>query len=241
MYFQYGSYRHPDNEVNLESYDVEAQFSPRGLRSSTIFRMRLKGVFPCSTQAECDARIQELINAYALDGQGDAVLYHDDGSPTQYVLQENHPSAITGVRVLARSWPEGGPVEYATQRTFSLLLESELADESSAVLDWHESLRFIGNCGPQVEVVELATGDPIDVQVKQKTTQKIIQSGWSWGTSGYVLPFGSLWPDSEHQEQQISEPISPKLVGRGFRYFGWKWSYFHTRKVYTVGLPTSHP
>lgn len=242
MYFQYGDYIHPAGEVNLVRFDVHMRPSPRNMRASTVFRMHLEGMFRGDTQAEIHARVTALVNAYATDYH-DATLYHDDGTPTQYQLLDSHPAAITGVRVIERSWPRGGPVEYATQRTFSVTLESEL-DESpstSQCLDWHEELKFVGNTGPLWEMVRFPHIKPRRVDICDFTEMRITQRGYSLGSVGYILPFGALWPDWEHKDQRVLIPTTPKFQGKAHRYYRMDWAYFMELPDYTEGTPTLFP
>lgn len=237
MYAMYGSYRHPENEVNLERFDIHARFSPRGLRYSTVARAHCGIVFAESTQAAIASRISELMTAYSQDGFNWG-LFHDDGTPTRYQLLETDPAQITGVRVLQRSWPSGGPVEYATQRSHSVTIESELADEYSNILDYHETLRFVGNTGAEFETVTLATGSPVQFITAQQTPMRIVQSGYSLGSQVYVLPFGPLYPDYEHHSLRMLNLGTPKFRGRVYQFFPCQWSYTFELPFYTDGTPT---
>jgi hypothetical protein len=235
--FRYGTSDHATAEVKLVSYYKRANYSKRNVRTSLTVGMFVHGWVIADSVANITARITAIENAYAVDGQ-DAVLLLDDGSESPHQLKSSRSDCITGVRVLEFQWVDNDPAEYVTGRHFTAQLEAEYIDAGSQVIFWYESLRFIGNTGPCWELVELPVGPPVPFVSCQQTTQTIIQSGKSLGYLGYVLPFGSLWPDSEHQNRRIFEPGDPEFQGNLLVNYPCEWAYFHSRSVYTEGLPT---
>lgn len=237
MYFRYGSYTHPAGEVNLARYLVREKKSNRGRRISLIHTMFLEGEICAYGQAAITARIEQLIDTYSVNYQ-DAALYQDDGQPTPHSLFNGRPDCISGVRVVQRSWPKGDGAEYATGRTFSITIEAEFDAAESQIIAYEESITIVGNCGPRIEVVELATGAPVLQVLNQKTAQRIIQSGSSIGYGGYVLPFGSLYPTFEHVDRRIEKPGTPAFQGQGYRYYPFQWTYFHSLAIPQTPIPT---
>lgn len=233
--FRYGSYTHPAGEVNLTRMNVRHRLSPRGRRLSTIYTMYLQGEICAGSQSTISQRIDELIAAYSVDYQ-DAALLDNSGNPTRHGLTNDDPFCISGVRVLERSWPKGGPAEYATARTFSVTLEAEYADVESPLVAWQETLRFIGDCGPRFDVIE-TWGGPYPYISTLSTAQRIVQSGVAVGFNAHVDPPGSLFPDIEHRDRRDIELDGGKNQGRLNCYFQTRWTYYHTSGVARAGLP----
>lgn len=225
-YFAYGSFRHEAGQVNLTRMNIAYKHSPRGRRLSRVMTMFLQGEICGDSQSSLTTQINQLISAYSVDYQN-AGLYLDDGSLSPHQLPNDTPECISGVRVMQRSWPKGGPSEYATARTFSVTLQAEYADFESDLVQWEETLEYIGNCGPRYEILETYDG-PYSLLTATRTAQRIIQSGSAVGFRGYVLPPGSLFPLNEHQDRRRVKVGSPKYVGRGFAYYPTAWSYYHT-------------
>lgn len=213
MYWRYGAHRHPDNEVNLVSFQQFPVFSPRGERRTARYRATIMGELQYSSQATLTTKINELINAYAYDGN-DAGLFQDDGTLTNHHLL-NTASCVSGVRVMYRDWPQGDPAEYATKRTFRVILEAEYLEPDSQITEFEETLIFQSDGGPHVEVYDVKRGPPIAVELARRTAQRIIQSGKIVGLQGYplgVMP-GPLFPANEHRHSRIVRVGSPRKYG----------------------------
>lgn len=235
MYFQYGTYRHDDNEVNLTRMNIRYRLSPRGLRLSRIITLYLQGEICEDTQAEITAKVQELINAYSVD-YVNCALHQDDGTATPHGLDNG--TSLTGVHVIQRSWPKGGPSEYATARTFSVTLEAEYPDTDSQLVEWEESLSYVGNTGPRFIVQDTYFG-PFAQLTALKTTQRIVQFGRAVGFTAYVLPPGPLFPLIEHQDRRMVTLGSGKMQGQVACYFPTSWAYHFSTDVSIEAAPTT--
>lgn len=235
--FRYRTLTHPDHEVELVRFYRRASFSKRGVRDKVTIGMFLKGWVVANPQSSITARIQEVEDAYSYDG-GDAVLLLDDGSESPHSLKSSHPTNISGVRVLDFQWVTENPAEYATNRTFTVQLEADYADIVSQIIFWYEQLEFIGNGGPRYELVEFPLGTPLPYRVCEFTKQTIIQSGKSLGYFGYVEPFGSLWPDSLHQDKVRIVRGTPEFNGKLYTNYPMQWTFPHSRSVPTDGTPS---
>lgn len=238
MYAKYGNHQHPANEVNIARMDVRARYSPRLLRTSLIFTIYLEGELLANTQADINDKIGELIAAYEDDGK-DFGFYRDDNSITHHRLPSNVPEAITGTRVINRSWPQGDAAEFATKRTFAITLQAEYTSADSQIFHWEESVEVIGNCGPRWEWVETYEGPVQQIINQQSTVQKIVQSGSAIGYGGYVLPPGSLIPSIEHQDQRRVTFGSAKRQGRLALFYPSSWVYTHTSGTYREVFPVT--
>jgi len=228
VYFQYGAHIHPPSEVNLSNFEVLYRLSERGKRMTKTVRLHLSGELCYTGQAALTTKINELINAYAFDGY-DAVLYQDDGTPTPHAIYQNNADNLTGVKITHRSWPKGDPAEYATARTFYIVLEATFRDLDSEILSFRESIRFMSDGGPGGVWYNMPTGAPRYQQVCQFTTQKIIQCGECVGFDGYPLPRlpGPVLPVYEQRFRRQIDMIGPTLAGRQYTHYGVKWCYYH--------------
>lgn len=223
MYFRYGSYQHPANEVNIDRFVISSRLNDRGRRRSQIYQMHISGELLYSTQAELTAKIAELIAAYDQNFV-DAGFFQDDGAPTPHRLP-NSFDCVSGVQVVQRSWPVGDAAEYATKRTFSVVLQAEYDRPDSEILAYQETFNYIGNGGPCIEVVPQLIGPPLLYQLHEQTAQILVQSGSSVGLNGYVLPPGAVFPAFEHANLRQEVPGSPKFQGLRFQEFPFSWSY----------------
>lgn len=235
MLFRYGNFSHDDGQINLTRMDIRYKRSPRGKRISRINTLHLQGEICQTTQALITSKIEELISVYSNDYQN-CGLYQDDGTVTPHALTNDSPDCLSGVRVVERSWPKGGPAEYATARTFHITLEAEYLDVEDNLVDWQETLEFRGNTGPRVVVEETYFG-PRSYVAALKTSQKIIQSGRAIGMSGYVMPPGALFPQFEHVDQRYVRLGSGINQGRQAAYFSTFFTYYMTALSYTEGAP----
>lgn len=232
MFFKYGTYQHPDNEVNLTSVSEVSTINDRGLIAFTTRRMTLRGELIASTQAALRTKINQLESAYSVRGR-DAALYHDDGTISGHSLPSG--SSLSGTRVISLSYPDGTAAEYATQRTFEIILEAEYP-ANGGVSSWVETLTFLGNGGPTQVYIPLLNG-PWQRQVTtQATSYRAIQSGTAVGLLGYPPVPAPIWPQFllPNTRQNVS---SPKNAGRRFVDYRISWAYSFEANIPLAGTP----
>lgn len=231
MYFKYGNFQHPNGEVNLVRFTVRPRQGRRGTRRELDYEMHLQGelLTQKKTKSECQAelhsKIAALNSAYLFEGF-DAGLYHDDGTPTKHFLQTNHPNNVTQNRILYRSFPTGGPEEYATCRTFAVGIGATFIDAESQIEFFTESITVVGTGGPDIEVVETQYGLEID-QIIPQTKQVIIQEGEAVGLSGYpvlVVP-GPVLPAFERPKLRRYTTTGGRYRGQGYTDYTIRWRY----------------
>ena len=244
MFFTYAGYRHPDNEVKLLSYLSRPLYSPRGKRWLKVVEMHLQievvldvGTIYTTTTAQSFLRdrINDLITRYD-QNYGDAIFYHDDGTPTPHKI--TNADSISGVRIRHRSWPKGDPPEYATTRTGYVVLEAEYLDLDSQIWSWEERCINIGNGAPRWEMQDLVVGYPTPVVLTQRTKQRVIQVGSAIGIGGYPLEYiVPLWPQFEHGDRRRIEPGSPTARGQGYTHYPISWTIEQTLAVPQNNFP----
>lgn len=226
--FKWGSYSHPANEINLVNIDVRNHHSGRGQLHNVLFTYYLRGEICDDSTADITSRIAEIESAYSVEGQ-DCGLYIDASTPTQHVLTNNHPNNLSGNRIIQRpSFPEGGPTEYATGRTYSIIIQALFASPESQVIEYQESVEFYGDCGADVEVWHPIRGAPRLYQRSERTAQRIVQRGHSVGFNGYAEPFGPLYPQYEHRNKRYWKRGSPIFRGRQFTNWPMEWAFVMT-------------
>lgn len=229
--FQYGGYVHPDFEVNLANYTVQTRISPRGKMLSRIYRLHLEGEV-LGESSEITTRLNGILTAYYQQNQ-DAKFYVNGALTPHYAFNSN---SISGVKVMGISHPVADAAEYAVKRTIHIDLQSEQEDPESQLVDWQETVRWVGNTGPREEWFQ-GLIRPRKQRLCLATVQQIIQSGSSIGWAGYVLPPGPLLPLSEHQEQRQVELGTPKSFGQALRLYPCQWTYTHAMSNYTEISP----
>lgn len=231
-YLQWGGYRHPDWEMNLASYTKRARISPRGRIISYIYTMRLEGEILATGATDITTRLQQVINAYLAQNQ-DAKFYVD-GVLTPHQLPNSF--SVTGNKVIEFSHPRGDAAEYAVKRTVAVVLQGEYEDPESQLFDWHETIRWIGDCGPRDDWFA-GFVRPVRQEVCQATTMRIVQSGMAIGWAGYVIPPGPAWPLIEHRPLREIDPGTPRFLGQGHRLYPIRWTYIHETDAYTETFP----
>lgn len=235
MYYKYGQLSFLSGECDLVRTNVTNRISPRGNRLIREVTHNIRALLIADTTADLSSRIQDVQNAFSLDYQ-DAGLWGDDGVPTKHLLV-NDSSCISGVKVLQRSFPEGGGDEYSTARTFSATLYAAYDDADSQLVEWEESLEFIGTCGPVFELTNSWFGPPQFTQVAESSVQHIIQRGSAVGYGAYVIPPGPLFPSNEHLERRDIVLGTPKCMGTQFRYYPISWTYYFSSAIPLSGTP----
>lgn len=239
MYARYGSFQHPDNEANLEHIDYKCRYSTRLRKLTTIITMRIGGeLLPSSsTQAAIDAAIDQLQTAYSTDGFNFG-FFTDAGVLTNHRMISTDANCVCPVRVLSRSFPTGNPSEFAVRRTYSIVLQAEFLTPESNLVEWQESIEYVGNTGPRWEVVETYNG-PIRQLVNLRTSQKIIQSGRAVALRTHILPPGPLLPAFELPDVRYVKLGSGRVVGRMPLFYPTEWTYTHITPSYREIFPTT--
>lgn len=239
MYVTYGAYRHPDNEVNLTSFESITRYSPRNRRMVTKQRMHISGDLIYTGQAALAPKIAQLIDAYATEDQTLA-LWHDDGTVTRHRLESSSTNSnnISGVKIAYRSWPKGDPEEYATARTFYIIAEADYRDLDSELIEYHDRVRIRGTAGPRRRFLEFARG-PAQAQITvQQTLQEIVQEGFAVGFDGWpnVVP-GPISPTNELVDERVIDNQGPTFAGAAFTHYRINWRYVMVHNTNVGGFP----
>jgi hypothetical protein len=240
----YNGYQHPENEVNLASFLVRPLYSSRHRRTLVRYEAHLTGEIIIDdtdtttelAQAKLTTRINELVNAYGVNG-GDYILLDNQGNQTRHSLISG--DSLSGVRVEHRSWPKGDPAEWATHRTFYIVLVAEYVEAESQIVSWQERVQVVGNGGPDWEMRRVRFGLPRPQLLSNFTPVSVVQQGEAVGLQGYPIPPGPIFPAWEHEQLRQITPGSAESYPNGFINFPLRWAYIHTTPTYTEAWPTS--
>ena len=230
------------DRVNLVSMEFIPNISRRGKTQTVLKRMTIEGTI-CATNDSSPTlteRIEAIRDAYDQD-YGDFGLYIN-GVLTSHALFTTHPDNLTGVRVVARSWPKGEPSEYATTRYFRVTLAAMfLPPNVDQTIAFRETVRFVGSSGPIRRFSRRKVGPwPIE-QLYSNSTQMIYQQGEIWGLQGYplgVLPAPLLASGPgviQHVDQNDIQEIGGVWVGRTFLEYGLRYTYPMESNTQTAG------
>lgn len=239
MYFKYGSYQHPDNEVTLAQFQLSNKRNPRGFRTSSVFTIHITGEILGSGQSDLTTKIDALIAAYSDDFK-DAGFYQDDDTPTPHLLVSNHPNNLTGNVITYRSWPSGDLAEYATKRTFAIGIEAEFRNAYSQFVFYEDNMEMVGDGGSAIRWVAQSNGLPILHQDSSSTPQMWIHSGTAVALDAYPLPPPPMFdrPNYLGHLTRIRRK-GPRRYAQGFQEYTTEWYYVYQFQTPNFLLPTA--
>lgn len=238
MNIKIGSHTHPANEVDRITLTQRIVRNRRNRPQYVTKTLTLSGVLiPASaTQASIKTSIEELEAAY-LNERKTVGLYHDDGTASPHVLDTNQ--SISGVRIVSKDYPDAGPAEYATQRSFTFVCEADfLVSGADPFVSWEESLSFDGTCGPKIAWKYTLNGPPQQQTVHQATTQIVTQQGSAVGYFAYPLYPAPLFPQLELQDRRRTVGDGPERSGDSLINWGIRWTYVFESASPLFGRPT---
>jgi hypothetical protein len=228
MIFSYNGYQHPNNECMVTHISRRARYTPRGIPINWIVTMTVEGELIASGQTAIDARIREILNAYALDG-GTAVLLRDDGSETIYKIDGS--VALTN-KVIGPTFPaQDFRAHFATGQPFSIAFVAEIP-VNHAVWSYNETITVIGTGGPRVVWPELDNGLAIPQIVSSNTNVIATQSGYAVGVNAmpeYNLPIYPNNIDLPHGYHVTWEAPNYDENGNKFVRVGWDYHFTSNR------------
>lgn len=245
MYLQYGSYTHALGEARVVITRDPLE-NAAGDYYGYVERWDIEGLLLADDTTALSTAIAALEAAYAAGGYDLTLLLPDGVTPSQHRLLA---ASCKGGTKIARpvSYPVGAGAEYTTFRTYSLAIAGEipLASGQNPIVEWRETLAFVGNGGPRFVVQELRNGPPQIQQVSERTPVRCVQSGRAVGYQHYPFPPQPIWPVFEQREQRQVNLTSPELTGSGasrsFQNYEITWSYSHLAPMPLSGYPHPQP
>ena len=235
MVYKYGSFQHLDGEVIGFSFEKLPHMTDRGARDYSVLRAELLIRALGEDWEEIKAREKAICDAYAFNGR-EFGLFCPDGTTTKNYMPASGPNVIVPPYIAKGPiMPTGEREEYVTKRDIQVVLESIVADPESQIVAYTETIRHVGNCGPQW-VSHKTLVNTLFYSVYPASTQWIIQSGASIGFAGYYLAGAvPILPSQyEHMERRVDIPGKPKRwtnwvwgspVAVQGAYYPWEWEY----------------
>lgn len=245
MYFQFHTYRHDENEIDLTNMQQQRMYSPRNRHVFVRKTLTLMGHFCVTGQSSIKQRILALEEAYLSDFHETAGLYHDDGTPSAHYLP--HDTSLNGIRVLTLDYikEEGG--EYVTGRSYRIVLQADYARQLTLednLYSWEQTITMQGAGGPSWEYIPQFIGPPIRQINALITPQRYVQFGESIGVTGYAGYAVIMWPDNEHRDARMIE--FGTCLKKGHNYdllwpMKWRYVFSFPGPEHEFGVPPINP
>lgn len=225
MRIAWGSYFHTENEAQLVRYDVQPRKSQRGQRLELVYRAHYRGELKdTGGQAAITAKINALIAAYDQNYQ-DFILLDNNGVSTPHSFANTDSRNVSGNRVVYRSWDGIDPVEYATIRTYEIVVEAVMAQPESNLVYLTERITYIGT-GGLVWSADNTQYGPQATVLYPSSWRHVLQDGYAVYYTGPATPNGPIFPENfEHLEQRRIVPMEPQFRGQGYTHYGISWHY----------------
>jgi hypothetical protein len=246
-------YQHLPNTASITFHVVPYRSKTRGRRYAVEYIMTVQGELPACHPTDpsitLEAQIEELILAYSTNRKTLA-LYNDDGTATPHILDATDcggsgsgSTLVDGPWLERRSWPQGDRGEYASHRTYFIEMHcihdmTEPGDATSQIIEYHESIRYVGNGGPIWRIRYDQSSNAVTMQVVPKTPVHLVQSGWSKGWGGYVLPSAAVQPAYVHNDRVVEIYHSPTIGTCKTKEYVMQWSYPMTIPLYAFTAPS---
>lgn len=237
MQVQYGTYTHPDNECTVVI--ARQGIFDRGICTKIRETWTIDGIINIVDGQDIDdisGRIAEIETAYATHGLNVSLI--GPSGPTSHALTSDN--CLGGTRIVVPpSFPKGDGTEYATIRTFSVVIEGDIltTDGNGGLMEFRESLEFTGG-GPRWVIIETRRGLGVRQQVSEYVPYRVRQSGQAVGVTGWPNIPAPLWPANEHQDRRVIVRSAPERVGPSFTGWPVTWSYEFESTTALTGLPT---
>lgn len=239
--YRYGGLTHEDGEVVDHRITQVAHHTKRSWRDTAVMSVELHiQVIKC-TEAEVNARVDEILGYYIGNNDVKWGIYLSDGSESLHIIDPADPRTIRGPMVVDARFKSGSQEEMVVKREFSITLEWLYLCPESEIIEYEEKITHYGNGGGAWRMQNVVNGPPRDYWVWPATSMIIVQEGTSKGLEGYYLtgsfPHPLIPPQWEHQEQRIITPGKPLHLGNRFLYYPWHWRFVFEVPVYTLAIP----
>lgn len=228
MFVRYGTFDFFPWEAGLSVF-AEHIRSKRGFKHLQNVRFDIRGEICESDQYDTNARLQQIVNAFSVDGQS-CGLVHDDGTRTHHWMPNSYeePRNLTDVQVFHQRLPETRDGEFVSGRNFELGVSSLYLDPTSEILEYHDTLDRVSNAGPQWRWRRDPRWGFYPYIESPATMQRMFQRGYAIGATRYPLPPAPLYPppfeDNVARRVKFSGPSRYPNGLTGFRV-DWQYTY----------------
>lgn len=194
MYLKYGSYSHGSNECAI-AISKQAIHTPDHGLTAVVERWEIMGELHAATVAALTTAINALEAAYATHG-GDLALYEDGGTITSHAIISNQTNSGTKI-VQPPHYPEGKGAEYATFRSYAIVVEAERPVVATGLISYAETISTQGTGGPEWGYLLPITGPPQPQVFTQFSIATIVQEGYAVALDAYPLANPPVLPNDE--------------------------------------------
>jgi len=214
-----GGYTHTDNEVNLVMVDYRTRYSPRNRSLTQTRTMHITGELIYTDTATIVQHANNVFNAYT-DGKD---FTYTVGGVVAHSLS-NSGDCLSGVRVISKSFPSGGPEQLATTRTFSVTLQAVYSASTDDLVSWQESVEVRGTGGPIWVAANTLYGAYIE-PISSASLITYSQTGSAVGFSSYPQPSPPIFSPFEYTHRRSIRRSSGTQQGTGIKFFRTSWHY----------------
>lgn len=234
--FQLGGYTSADNEANLTRFAMSKNYSPRGRKLTETRRARVQGELIYSTSDAIISAANSLINA--CKNTNPEFRYTVNGTEAHSLKMS--ADCLSGVKVIATSFPHGDAAELATTRTYWVDLEATYDSCDDELVSWQESVEVVGTGGPYFVILDTFFG-PRTFFLYPSTAQYYTQRGSAVGYRSNPATPGCSLPEAEFPYRRRITESSGQQMGNGLRFFRTSWTYHMARDPNAFGFPDLHP
>lgn len=229
----YGGYSHDANE-NIVSISMRGIENQSGYVYAVAETVQISGILQADTLAELLTKQAALQEAYKLQDQnltwlsGSDIIYQIESSQTLY-----------GVRVInPPSFAQGGaPGELVNRRTYQITLESAYlydvttGTDTPYVLNYEQSLSFVGTGGPAFGHLPTLTGTFQKQQLTEKSLVTCQQTGSRVSLFSYSIPDPplSFLAAYEKEDRRIIRQGNPRQINNNLIEYPIFWTYTFER------------
>ena len=220
IYFRYGTYSHQAGECRVSI----ARTATKGQDGETIIghttRYTIDGVMHGSSASDFNAKLRALESAYSYDGKDFGLIDEAIGATAHFVR-----ASEAEVRVVeGPSYPEGGGGEYATGRTYQIVIEAKTGRTIQGSYDFQESVTISGG-GPRIVWLETLNGPPQQQMTALRTVCTITQEGQATSGTTWPPPSPPLFPGALVEMPTISRSSPQRLDTGRSTSFTTRWQY----------------
>lgn len=234
----FGGYQHADNEAAVV-VTARTNDNPAKLAFSNTVRWEVSGTIIGTSPADLAAKQAALVAAYSVNYQDASQI---DTSTGLIIQQLSDAGSYTGVRVIQPpSFPRGDGAEFATERTYRIVLEAEYEIQARPeIVEYRETLTMMGG-GPLIAHLTAIEGEPIKQQLAERTPYVAVQSGYLVSLTTDQQPPPPIFGYANLKEAPQITYTSADRLGKALRNYRVEWSYKFEAAQPLRGRPNQWP
>jgi hypothetical protein len=225
MYVSWGDFDFATHEAGI-GLKIDVAYSDRGFPMHSDVKFTIDGELCEAGVDATNDRLQEIQDAFHLNYR-DIAYRKSDGTPSVHSLANNDPNNMTGNHILYKSFPQTINGEFVSGRKFEIGVGARLKlDGFTSVLKYQDSLKFMGNAGPQWAWFRdrwfgyyAERISPNSMQMIKHSGRKVTSNTWHFPPSPFFQP---PFEDNNHRVITLG---SPRIYPNGMTEFTTEWEY----------------